>query len=219
MEEKSSETPVGGTSGRQLVPGLLLMGEQSQNYTQNQAKQNINMQQTAAIAKEFLKAGTSPTAEAIAASKTGSAQQPTGNMNSQQAVGSGGQQGNNKAGGAGQAGSAQTAVRSKDQLLYLAQLLGVQVQFSDFPKANHEQYLTLVSLSTTPPQVCHGEGPTTEASHEKAALEALTVLSELGLDNVIPKKDQSSTGQDGQGANKNNPLAKTGGMISNGLKK
>lgn len=44
-------------------------------------------------------------------------------------------------------------VRSKDQLLYLAQLLNIQVQFSDFPKANHEMYLTLVSLSTHPPQV------------------------------------------------------------------
>lgn len=132
---------------------------------------NINMQQTAAIAKEFLKSGTSATADALAASKSGGTKAP--------------QQSSNK----------QTqGIRSKDQLLYLAQLLGVQVQFSDFPKANHEMYLTLVSLSTTPPQVCHGEGPTTEASHEKAALEALTVLSELGLDNVIPKKEQSNDG-------------------------
>lgn len=128
------------------------------------------MQQTATIAKEFLKAGTSPTADALIG-KSGGTKSP--------------QQTNNK-----QAAATQ-GIRSKDQLLYLAQLLGVQVQFSDFPKANHEMYLTLVSLSTTPPQVCHGEGPTTEASHEKAALEALTVLSELGLDNVIPKKEQS----------------------------
>lgn len=157
------------------------------------------MQQTAAIAKEFLKAGTSPTAEALAG-KTG-AKAPSS------------QQSNNK-----QMQSSQ-AIRSKDQLLYLAQLLGVQVQFSDFPKANHEQYLTLVSLSTTPPQVCHGEGPTTEASHEKAALEALTVLSELGLDNVIPKKEQSS--KEGVHGSKNAPVPVMvkPGMISNGLKK
>lgn len=44
-------------------------------------------------------------------------------------------------------------VRSKDKLLYLARLMNIQVQFSDFPKANHVMYLTLVSLSTTPPQV------------------------------------------------------------------
>lgn len=41
-------------------------------------------------------------------------------------------------------------------------------------------------------QVCHGEGPTTEASHEKAALEALKVLSELGLD-IAPKEGQPAT--------------------------
>lgn len=79
-------------------------------------------------------------------------------------------------------------VRSKDQLMYLAQLMDIQVHFSDFPKANHEMYLTLVSLGTNPPQVCHGEGATTEASHEKAALEALKVLSELGLD-IASNKD------------------------------
>lgn len=174
MEEKASEAPVGGSSGRQLVPGLLLMGDQANSYPQgqNQTKQNINIQQTATIAKEFLKAGTSPTADALAG-KTG-AKSPSPQQNTNKNM------------------PTSQAIRSKDQLLYLAQLLGVQVQFSDFPKANHEQYLTLVSLSTSPPQVCHGEGPTTEASHEKAALEALTVLSELGLDNVIPKKEQST---------------------------
>lgn len=40
--------------------------------------------------------------------------------------------------------------------------------------------------------MCHGEGPSTEASHEKAALEALKVLSELGLDIVAPNKDTTS---------------------------
>lgn len=45
------------------------------------------------------------------------------------------------------------SIRAKDQLIYLAQLLGIEVHFSDFPKANHEMYLTLVSLNTSPPQV------------------------------------------------------------------
>lgn len=191
MEDKS-EVPVGGSGGRQLVPGVLLMGDQSTNY-QVQGKMNINMQQTAAIAKEFLKGGTSPTADALANKQGTKAPQTANNKQ-----------------------PAPQGIRSKDQLLYLAQLLGVQVQFSDFPKANHEMYLTLVSLSTTPPQVCHGEGPTTEASHEKAALEALTVLSELGLDNVIPKKEQSPT--DGVHVSKNPVMIKSG-MISNGIKK
>lgn len=59
------------------------------------------------------------------------------------------------------------AVRPKDQLLYLAQLLGFRVQFSDFPKGNHSEFLSLVSLSTDPPQVCHGSGMTTELSHDQ----------------------------------------------------
>lgn len=142
MEEKPdvSQVQVGGSGGRQLVPGLLLVGPQGEQFQQKKDAIQINAEQQ--------KRNIPP---------------PT----------------------------TQGVVRSKDQLLYLAQLMNIQVQFSDFPKANHEMYLTLVSLSTTPPQVCHGEGPTTEASHEKAALEALKVLSELGLDIVNPTKDNA----------------------------
>lgn len=141
MEEKSesSQVQVGGSGGRQLVPGLLLVGPQGDQFQQKKEGIQMNVEQKRNIPPP----------------------------------------------------PAQGVVRSKDQLLYLAQLMNIQVQFSDFPKANHEQYLTLVSLSTTPPQVCHGEGPTTDASHEKAALEALKVLSELGLDIVNPTKDNS----------------------------
>ncbi|XP_072402597.1 double-stranded RNA-binding protein Staufen homolog 2-like isoform X1 [Diabrotica undecimpunctata] len=105
-------------------------------------------------------------------------------------------------------------VRSKDKLLYLAQLMNIQVQFSDFPKANHEMYLTLVSLSTNPPQVCHGEGPTTEASHEKAALEALKALSELGLD-IAPK--DGSAGPNGN-ENASPVVSNKGPVHQNGVK-
>lgn len=62
-----------------------------------------------------------------------------------------------------------------------------QVQFSDFPKGNHGEYLTLITLNTDPPQLCHGSGKTLEASHDQAALTTLNLLSELGLDNVRPK--------------------------------
>lgn len=80
------------------------------------------MQTTAAIAKELLKGGNSPTAEAL--TKSGAA------------VGS---HKNSAAAAAAAPGMAtpllqQQVVRPKDQLLYLAQLLGFQVQFSDFPK-------------------------------------------------------------------------------------
>uniref|UniRef100_A0AAG5D690 DRBM domain-containing protein n=1 Tax=Anopheles atroparvus TaxID=41427 RepID=A0AAG5D690_ANOAO len=77
--------------------------------------------------------------------------------------------------------------RNKEQLLYLAQLLKFEVQFSDFPKGNHGQYLTLVVLSTEPPQLCHGSGASLQESQDEAARGALEMLSQIGLDNVKPK--------------------------------
>jgi len=68
--------------------------------------------------------------------------------------------------------------------MYLASVLGFQVQFNDFPKGSKNEYLSLVSLSTTPPQVHHGSGPSLEHSHNEAALRALNALADVGLDNV-----------------------------------
>ncbi|GJQ82168.1 putative staufen C-terminal domain protein [Trypoxylus dichotomus] len=166
LEEKQDQ-PVGGSCGRQLVPGLLLVGDQS--VTMQKPKPSTD------------NAATSNGTEKKAANKA--------------------------------APSPPQGLHSKDKLLYLSHLLNIHVQFSDFPKANHEQFLTLVSLNTTPPQVCHGEGPTTEASHEKAALEALNVLSELGLDTIVPCKDNGN-----DGANKHQATTKTG-LTQNGGKK
>lgn len=156
---------VGGSGGRQLVPGVLLVTEQSAAFPK---KEN---DKTEKPVQNQIKPPSTPV----------------------------------------------QGVRSKDQLLYLAQLMEIQVQFSDFPKANHETYLTLVSLSTNPPQVCHGEGPTTEASHEKAALEALRVLSELGLDNVVPNKDTSNGSASGESSTTTSP--KGNNINQNGVKK
>lgn len=117
VEEKIEPQPsVGGSSGRQLVPGLLLVGDQSGAF------HNKPKLQTGG---EIVNNGSNgPVVEIkkLPPAKV-SAQPPA------------------------------QGVRSKDQLLYLAQLMNIQVQFSDFPKANHEMYLTLVSLSTHPPQV------------------------------------------------------------------
>ena len=45
-------------------------------------------------------------------------------------------------------------VQSKDQLAYLAKVLGVTVTYQDFPKKNNKsEFFSLVSLSTDPPQV------------------------------------------------------------------
>lgn len=182
MEEKQ-ESSVGGSGGRQLVPGLLLVNDHSVSFQQNKGKIN--------------------TSEATT----------SGSTTSSSDMSKGGQVQTSK-----KTPLVTQSVRAKDQLIYLAQLLGVQVQFSDFPKANHEMYLTLVSLSTSPPQVCHGEGPTTEMSHEKAALEALTVLSELGLDNVTPNKE-SATENVHVSANPPKPQIPKSGINQNGLKK
>lgn len=120
VEEKVEAQPssVGGSGGRQLVPGLLLVGEQSGAFHQNKPKPPANT--------ETANNGSNTTAQDV---KKGS---PTAKPAVQPPA---------------------QGVRSKDQLLYLAQLMNIQVQFSDFPKANHEMYLTLVSLSTHPPQV------------------------------------------------------------------
>ena len=47
--------------------------------------------------------------------------------------------------------SAGQGVSPKEQLAYLSQVLGFSVTYNDFPKKG--EYLSLVSLSTTPPQV------------------------------------------------------------------
>ncbi|XP_054088861.1 maternal effect protein staufen [Zeugodacus cucurbitae] len=75
-------------------------------------------------------------------------------------------------------------VHTKDQLLYLAKLLGFEVNFSDFPKGNHSEFLTIVTLSSNPPQICHGMGTSAEESQNDAAQNALKLLSKLGLNNA-----------------------------------
>jgi double-stranded RNA-binding protein Staufen len=67
------------------------------------------------------------------------------------------------------------------QLDYFSQMLGFKVQYSDFPKGNHKDYLTLVSLSTMPPQICHGSGSTSEQSRNAAALNAISSLINLNI--------------------------------------
>ncbi|CAN7989129.1 unnamed protein product [Ixodes hexagonus] len=82
-------------------------------------------------------------------------------------------------------------VRPKQQLLYLAEVLGFQVHFTDFPKGNKRDFLSLVTLTTCPPQVSHGAGSSLEASHDEAALAVLRTLARRGLDALgQPAKEQ-----------------------------
>lgn len=192
-EGENMKAPVGGSGGRQLVPGVLLMtdnnkggvGGKSNGFSpqhssrMNSAGGHVTMQTTAAIAKEYLNGVKSPTAESID-------------------------------------GKSSHAVRPKDQLMYLAQLLGFRVQFSDFPKGNHSEFLSLVSLSTDPPQVCHGSGATTDLSHDQAALTALRALSEMGLDSVTAvKKETPMVPGEGRYLNKGGGnMANTAGFVN-----
>ncbi|XP_043256679.1 double-stranded RNA-binding protein Staufen homolog 2 isoform X1 [Colletes gigas] len=149
-DEQINETqshPVGGTIGRQLVPGLLLVdgGQES-------------------------KLGSGPSVQIVAEELRGQQQQNP------------------------------AAVSPKDQLKYLSQLFNFSVEFNDFPKgAVNKEYLSLVTLSTDPPQVCHGNGPTRSASRNQAALKALCTLSKLGLDNASNSQTKKDKGASGDG--------------------
>ncbi|KAF0770720.1 double-stranded RNA-binding protein Staufen 2 isoform X3, partial [Aphis craccivora] len=50
-----------------------------------------------------------------------------------------------------------------------------------FNLGNHKDYLTLVSLSTMPPQICQGSGSTLENSRNAAALNAISSLVNLNI--------------------------------------
>jgi len=118
--------------------------------------------QAATIAKELLNGGSSPTADALA-KKSGPPSIP-------QVL--------------PQLPTSGQGVSPKEQLAYLSQVLGFTVTYTDFPKKG--EYLSLVSLSTTPPQVSHGAGPTLEGSHNNAAHTALRTLANTGLDTLTP---------------------------------
>lgn len=148
-------TSSSGASGRQIVPGLLLVSSPSECFvTPSKPITTTNKNLSPASENEFAeKSSTSPSSTA-----------------------------SNQDSGIGESG-----VSARDQLSYLAQLIGFTVSYSDFPKGNHSDFLSLVTLSTDPPHMSHGSGSSVDESRDHAALKALSVLSELGLDNVKPK--------------------------------
>ncbi|XP_064473325.1 double-stranded RNA-binding protein Staufen homolog 2-like [Ornithodoros turicata] len=158
-QTQGCETRVDPRGGRQLVPGLLLVPEKS--APRQEPLTTRTLQTTSAIAKELLDKGVSPTAESLRPPPP-----PTAAPAAAQSV---------------------APVRPKQQLMYLADVLGFQVHFTDFPKGNKMEFLSLVTLTTNPPQVSHGAGPTLEASHDQAALAVLRTLAQLGLDAVAPQ--------------------------------
>jgi len=187
--------PPAGSGGRQLVPGLLYIDDKGQKpaykpsasasaVPQVNGKSSVpngncsssGNTQAATIAKELLTGGTSPTADALA-KKCAVPCVGVGSSTSLPQV-------------LPQLPTSGQGVSPKEQLAYLSQVLGFTVTYTDFPKKG--EYLSLVSLSTNPPQVSHGAGPTLEGSHNNAAHTALRTLANNGLDSVTQDNSNGS---------------------------
>lgn len=120
-------TSTGGSAGRQLVPGLLLVHTENSNSSKSFSSANKSVicpQTTATIAKELLNTGSSPTGDTIAANSNQQNQKVSGDSTPEDTPTS---------------SSFGDVVRQKDQLMYLAQLLGFQV--SSGPKKRKLNFL------------------------------------------------------------------------------
>jgi len=164
-EVKAEDSGSSGSASRQLVPGLLYIDDKTAKINGKASAastnyENKNASQAATIAKELLDGGTSPTADQLAKEAGSKIPAPLPNLPT-----------------SGQ------GVSSKEQLAYLSQILGFTVTYNDFPNKKNE-YLTLVSLSTNPPQVSHGSGQSLESSHNNAAHTALKSLAATGLHTI-----------------------------------
>ncbi|KAG1670503.1 Double-stranded RNA-binding protein Staufen [Nymphon striatum] len=107
-------------------------------------------------------------------------------------------------------GSVSTASKStfspKQNLLYLADILNFNVSFSEFPQRKGTEYISLVSISTQPPEVFHGSGETVEESDNQAAIKVLQMLSKSGLDHVGGTKMSLNATSPADIGNFNDPL-------------
>jgi len=63
-------------------------------------------------------------------------------------------------------------------------------------QGNNTQFLSIATLSTTPPQHSHGSAATIEEANDSAALTALKNLAELGLDGMGCSFKQSGDSAD-----------------------
>lgn len=169
----------GSKGGRQLVPGLLLMPSEKETSL-NGAVEECKIH-SSVIAKGLLDKGVSPTAQSLSSSsnatpakankatKIASATTPTG----------------------GESPLSGALIKPKEQLLYLAKVLGIQVSFTDFPKGS--EFLSLVALTSNPPQVCHGSGKTVEEAQDEAAHSILNNLAQIGIDSIATATPAPST--------------------------
>ncbi|XP_073808728.1 double-stranded RNA-binding protein Staufen homolog 1 isoform X2 [Danio rerio] len=149
-------------SHQQLPAGILPMvpevaqavganqGPHAKDYGRTAAPNPANATVTAMIANELLYAGTSPTAEGILKTNNSLAHRPQGPL-----------------------------TRPSEQLSYLANVQGLQVEYKDFPKNNKNEFVSLINCSSQPPLISHGIGKDVESCHDMAALNILKLLSEL----------------------------------------
>lgn len=144
VESKELATQPGGSSGRQLVPGLLLMTDST--ATNGQPASNSSKgasdpvcQTTALIAKELLNSGSSPTAKALvtAGKIIGQAQGASEQPAPVEAPPAAAESSDEPDAAAAAAAAAGQAAKPKELLSYLAKLLKFTVQYTDFPKVGH----------------------------------------------------------------------------------
>lgn len=151
---KKPVKPAPGSSGRQIVPGLLIVSSASEGFT-------TPTKTVTTTANTLAPETAEPTTD-----KASSPSSTTSNQDS---------------------GIGESGVSPRDQLSYLGQLIGFTVSYSDFPKGNHSEFLSLVTLSTEPAHMSHGSGSNVSESRADAAMKALGYISDIGLDNIKPK--------------------------------
>ena len=150
--KKTPAKPTSGSGGRQIVPGLLLV---SSTETFSAPTKPV----------------TPPPSSSSSSPKDNSSLQNTDHTANEKQSSS-----PNSNTSTNDSGIGENGVSPRDQLNYLAQLIGFSVSYADFPKANHTEFLSLVTLSTDPPHMGHGNGSTVDESRDSAALKVIFFL-------------------------------------------
>uniref|UniRef100_A0A673Y9Q9 Staufen double-stranded RNA binding protein 1 n=2 Tax=Salmo trutta TaxID=8032 RepID=A0A673Y9Q9_SALTR len=89
--------------------------------------------------------------------------------------------------------------RPSEQLSYLANVQGLQVDYKDFPKNNKNEFVSLINCSSQPPLISHGIGKDVESCHDMVRHTYSTTLKECGKqdmdgsDSLLIKQANSST--------------------------
>lgn len=147
--ENVDTSNVNGTSssaranhGRQIAPGLIVVSKANGKESRPDRLRGKGSHSEKQSSEELLDGGISSTGGQIApqAQRSGysegrSAMTTSGSLSTST-------NNNNNEG---------SLIKAKDQLSYLAQVLGIQVSFMNFPKGS--EFLSLVALTSNPPQV------------------------------------------------------------------